>query len=205
MRAFNNFVREWASTFVGFAVLAVLMTWSASTVAVAYGLFGAPSGINESDLAIIEKVEEKKDPKNKVVIREIVPTTPKRLIFPSIDFAIDVQDSTVSSDGEDWPLSNVDAHYANFTPGLGSLKGTMLMYGHNRWSVLRNTADLKTGDKMIVIDENNKKWEFVLRFEKIITPEQTEFIYEDVPFRIVVFTCDGWDSAERRLMFFDPA
>lgn len=132
-------------------------------------------------------------------------STPTRLLLPTIDVAIDVDNSSIDVQTNTWPLSDDRVHFANFTPKLGNTRGTLLMYGHNTPSVLSATADLAIGDEMVLIDEKGVSWRFTLEREEKITPEQVGFIYEDVPFRVVMFTCDGWGDQFRRLMYFSPS
>jgi LPXTG-site transpeptidase (sortase) family protein len=131
-------------------------------------------------------------------------STPSRMIMPSVDLALNILDSTVQPTTNEWPLSDTDAQFANFTPKLGSQKGTMLLYGHNTVQVMRKTSDMKVGSELIIVDDHGKSLQFTMTQEKIIKPEDVGFIYEDVPFRIVIFTCNGWNDEYRRLMFFSP-
>jgi len=56
-----------------------------------------------------------------------------------------------------------------------------------------------------LIDENNRNWRFTLDKTENVKPESVGFIYEDVPFRVVIFTCNGWNDQFRRLMYFTPS
>ncbi len=136
---------------------------------------------------------------------KLVITKPKRVIMPTINLGLDIIDATIDVGTNSWPLSDSSAQYANFTSGLGNKRGTMLLYGHNTNQVMLSTARLSVGDEIVVIDENGTSWRFRYMDEKIITPEEVGFIYEDVPFRVVMFTCNGWNDQYRRLMFFEPA
>lgn len=131
-------------------------------------------------------------------------TRPVRMLLPSIDTGLDVADATVDTKLNVWPLSDAAAQYANFTPGLGSKKGTMLLYGHNSWPVLRKSNDLRLGDELVLVDQADQQWRFRLSEVRNVTPDQVGFIYEDTPFRVVVFTCNGWNDEYRRLMYFEP-
>lgn len=131
-------------------------------------------------------------------------TRPIRMFLPSVDMGLDIADATIDVSTNAWPLSDTTAQYANFTPGLGSARGTMLLYGHNSWPVLRRANDLQLGDELILIDNNNQQWRFKLTNVTNVTPEQVGFIYEETPFRVVIFTCNGWGDQYRRLMYFTP-
>lgn len=131
-------------------------------------------------------------------------TTPTRLLLPTIDVAIDIVDSSIDVKTNTWPLSDTQVHFANFTPKLGNTRGTLLLYGHNTPAVLSATANLSIGDEMVLVDEKGISWKFTLEREENITPDQVGFIYEDVPFRVVMFTCAGWGDQYRRLMYFAP-
>lgn len=131
-------------------------------------------------------------------------TKPTRLIIPSLDLALTIHDATINEKTNEWPLSDTEAEYANFTAKLGETRGTLLLYGHNQWQVLRKTAALKFGDRMILLDAAGGKWQFEYYRQQVIDPHDTAFVTEDVPFRVVMFTCDGWNDSARRLMYFRP-
>jgi LPXTG-site transpeptidase (sortase) family protein len=126
------------------------------------------------------------------------------MIFPRIDLGIDVAKAKVDLGASAWPLSDVSAHYADFSAKLGDESGTMLLYGHNTWPVLKKTHDLTIGDELILIDTQGQSWRFELTKLSSVTPDQVGFIYEDTDFRVVIFTCNGWNDEYRRLMYFEP-
>lgn len=130
-------------------------------------------------------------------------TKPIRMLISSVGLGLNIDDATINVDTNEWPLSDTTAQYANFTPGLGSKRGTLLLYGHATLPVLQKTINLTIGDELILIDENNQSWRFRFVKKEDVFPENVGFIYEDVPFRVVMFTCEGWNNMYRRLMFFD--
>lgn len=149
------------------------------------------------------KTKEKESTPVPVVVPTVI-AKPIRMLFPTIDLGVDIADATINAPTNYWPLSDTAAQYANFTPGLGSKKGTMVIYGHNTGAVMRKTADLQIGDALVLIDDKNQTWNFTFVKEENVVPENVGFIYEDVPFRIVMFTCTGWNDQYRRLMYFAP-
>lgn len=203
MRSLRNVVREWSMTVLGAGVLIVLSVSSFQTIYRAQG-FGSQPTLSVADNDTLARVAAR-PLSGAVDTQQLVPITkPQRLLLPSINVALNVTDSTIAMTTNEWPLSMSDAHYANFTPGLGNKKGTLLLYGHATESVLGRTSSLKVGDPLTLIDEHNQAWEFVLAHEENIVPENVNFIYEDVPFRVAVFTCHGWNNQYRHLMYFNP-
>lgn len=192
-------LKQWVYPAAGLIIMVTLCVFSIGALLKSYG-FGQQQTIQPAD-AHYAAVEGNNDNEEE---EEVEPTTPKRLLLPSVDLGIDIIDSTIGVESNEWPLSDTSSHYANFTPGLGSDRGTLLLYGHNTWSALRKTSDLEVGDKLVLIDENNRRWKFKLTRQEKVTPDKVEFIYEDVPFRVVLFTCDGWNDQYRRLMYFEP-
>lgn len=199
----RDITERWGSTAFGMAVLAVLSLFALHTVFTSQGI-GRQSTLSASDTRQLSHtdhlptasitLEEEKDPI----------TVPKRVVLPAIELGLDVINSSVIVATNYWPLSVGSAHYANFTPGLGSKEGTLLLYGHATRSVLGKTDGLKIGDELVLIDENDRPWKFAFTRQENVTPENVHFIYEDTPFRVVVFTCYGWNNEYRRLMYFSP-
>lgn len=198
MQLFLKFAKEWGSTTLG-----LVGTVTALLIAgyIAYFSHNDAPTLQTNDVQILSTSQSSKAP---AATHETTVTKPVRLLLPSVNLAVNIDDATIDITTNEWPLSASNAQYANFTPGLGSKKGTMLVYGHNTWSVMRKTGDLQIGDQLALIDQNNKSWQFILTKEEIIVPENVGFIYEDVPFRVVIFTCNGWNDQYRRLMFFEP-
>lgn len=195
LQAFLKFSKDWGNTILGLILLAALLI---SATYLAYFSYPAAPTLQISDIRSL-KTNIVTSPQHKIII-----TKPTRLLLPSVNLAVDIDDATIDIKKNDWPLSSTNAQYANFTPGLGSKKGTMLIYGHNTWQVMRKTNDLKVGDILTLIDTNGRAWRFIMTNEENITPENVGFIYEDVPFRVVVFTCNGFYDQYRRLMYFSP-
>ncbi len=202
VQSLRNMAKRWGAVIFGIAVLMALTLVSLRTVLASQGI-GQASTISTADMRQLSHTDQ--PPVASTVTKEKIPiTTPKRMLLPTIELGLDVINSTVNTTTGDWPLSITSAHYANFTPGLGSKKGTLLLYGHATWSVLGKTNSLKIGDELVLLDENEHSWRFALVQEKNVTPEQVDFIYEDVPFRVVIFTCYGWSNEYRHLMYFSP-
>jgi hypothetical protein len=194
MQSFLKLAKDWGYTALGLLVTTVIL---ALTLYVGYLSRMSTPSLQASDHNALSAQAP-------VDTEEAVTTKPTRVIAPSIDLALDIDDASIDITKNAWPLSDTNAQYANFTPQLGSKTGTMLIYGHNTWPVMRKTSDLKMGDKIAIVDQDGKTWQFQLEKEEIVVPENVGFIYEDVPFRIVIFTCNGWNDEFRRLMFFEP-
>ena len=196
MQAFLSRTKEWGFTALGLVTTGVILC--AALYGTYFSHMSSPS-LKASDRASLSTTHIP-------VITTDIPATskPARILLPSVNLALDIDDATIDISTNVWPLSETNAQYANFTSKLGSERGTMLLYGHNTWPVMRKTGDLKIGDTLAIVDENGKTWQFRLEKEEIVVPENVGFIYEDVPFRVVMFTCNGWNDQYRRLMFFSP-
>lgn len=196
----RRFVSEYGALSLQLIFLAVVIIGVIWTVVRGVAPLPAPK-LTQEDSALIAAADEKVRQQSTDMSAQL--TVPSRLIMPTINVALDIEDSSIQVETNEWPLSDDAVHFANFTSRLGEDRGTMLLYGHNTQQLLRSTQDLQFGDEMSLVDERGKVWRFAFVDEKIITPEQVEFIYEDVPFRVVMFTCNGWADQYRRLMYFE--
>jgi hypothetical protein len=199
----GRYIKNWGTTALGLMILSITSILAFNVVYMPNG-FGKQSnlhtaGIGQLPLPTVASTANGADFK-----KALVTTIPRRMLLPTVDLALDIDNATINIKTNEWPLSDIIAQYANFTPGLGSKKGTMLIYGHNTWSVMRKTSELMIGDELTLVDENNNTWKFTLTKEENVVPENVKFIYEDVPFRVVMFTCGGWNDQYRRLMYFTP-
>ena len=195
-----NYVRNYGTAFISLGVLVVMIVSALHMLYTSSG-YGHQPTITAADERHVEEASSVAATKPEKVATQ----PPVRMILPTVDIGLDIVNATIDADTNEWPLSDTTAQYANFTPGLGSERGTMLLYGHNSWPVLRKSNDLEVGDGLVLVDAAGKQWRFVLEEMENVTPEQVGFIYEDTPFRVVIFTCNGWNDQYRRLMYFTPA
>ncbi len=198
MQRFYNELRDNKLTYASVAFLVLLVIWSLLALYGATGISRQPS-LSPQDQAVLAAAPASQDTQPVVEL-----STPNRILIPDVNIGLDVVDSTIDVQTSTWPLSDENVHYANFTSSLGNERGTMVLYGHNSWPVLRNANDLVVGNRMFLVDENGKSWEFQLAEVKEVTPDQVGFIYEDTPFRVVIITCNGWADEYRRLFYFQP-
>lgn len=196
MRQILAFIKDNIIVLAIMTFLVVVLSLSLSVVF--DNMFGLSSSMKKEDKAVVANVT----PPTPQKVEKTIPT---RLIAPSVDLGVAIKNSKINGSTNVWPLSDDTAHYANFTAKLGDTRGTMLIYGHNTKKVMNKTKDLELGDSIYLVDTNGKNWKFRFVDEKQILPTQVEFIYEDIPFRVVMFTCDGWNDKYRRLMFFQPS
>lgn len=188
-------VRHHWQALLNIIILFVLVTASVILVLQTTGLWAQPQ-ITHDDIRYLNQPSEKVDGLNL--------STPIRMILPTVNISLDIHNAMVDKSKNEWPLSDTMAEYANFTSALGNERGTLLLYGHNQVQVLRRTENLQIGDKLVLVDNNKKTWNFSYYKDQIVRPEEVGFIYEEVPFRVVIFTCNGWNDEFRRLMFFSP-
>lgn len=203
VQSLRKLIKKWGMTSAGLLLMPIIIIAAIGTMYVPWG-YGQQPTLQPSD---ISQLSQKPEQAPTVTVEEKKPapiTKPQRILMPSINLGLDVIDSTITIPTNEWPLSDTNAHYANFTPGLGSEKGTLLLYGHATQAVLGETHNLTIGDPLVLIDSENKIWQFTLQREELVSPAQVSFIYEDTPFRVVVFTCYGWNNEYRNLMYFTP-
>ncbi|MGE5327739.1 MAG: sortase domain-bontaining protein [Thiobacillus sp.] len=191
MRLFNKFKYK----LTALLAVSVILVGGVKITCDTYGICGQAS-ISDADSKIISSKPQTQ--------KENTVTQPVRMIIPAIELAVNVDSATVDLATNNWPLSDTSAQYANFTPGLGSSDGTMLIYGHHTWEVLRRTDNIKIGDELNLIDNKGRVWRFSLAKQQDVVPTDIGFIYEKTPFRVVAFTCNGPNDQYRRLMFFKP-
>src|SRR3989344_2547012 len=128
---------------------------------------------------------------------------PVKLLLPELKLTLNIEEGNYSETTKSWNVSKTNAHWANVTALANNKSGNTLIYGHNTNNVLGSTRNLKIGDKLILVTDNNLSFEYTLTGFKEVGPQDTEiFSYQGNPILTLV-TCTGIADKKRKLMNFD--
>lgn len=138
-------------------------------------------------------------PKSGVVAQN---EAPKTLEIPSIGVHLPIIPSLIED--ESWSTTSVGVSYLASSPQPGK-KGNSVLYGHNWKSLLSNLHKVTPGSKVIIVDKNNKKQEFVVEYTAVVDPSQTYIIDNTEDARVTIYTCTGFLDSKRFVVVAKPA
>jgi len=105
---------------------------------------------------------------------------------------------------DQWVLDKQHAFFVNYSQNLAVNSGNAVIYGHNIWQIFLNTQYLKPGDILKLTDSEGVVHLYKYEKYKIVPPSDVSVFTEDGPFQLVLITCNGWTSEDRKLMYFKP-
>lgn len=129
---------------------------------------------------------------------------PVRLVVPRLGIDIKIVDGYYNASAKDWTVSPTAANYAVNTPRTNNERGKTFIYGHDIPSVLAPTEHIALGDIAYVYTDNGHQFEYKYTGDTIVTPTNTSLFDQlDGAPGLVLMTCDGLWSQNRRIMNFD--
>ena len=138
-----------------------------------------------------------------VILRDI----PTRITAPSISLDLPIVAGTYDTRQQSWSVSDIAANYATNTYKPNSQTGTTLIYGHDRDKVFHKLKELKDNAEVILQTKEGHvfTYRYALNSAHDVQPNDTSiFSHLDSPEpRLILMTCDGFWSQERRIMAFN--
>lgn len=129
---------------------------------------------------------------------------PAHLSIPDAGIALPITDGGLyPGSKQNWILAHAAVSYDVATTQPNNLSGTTFIYGHNNRNVLGNTSVLKEGAKLIITTENDIVFEYKLIGSVYVNPTDVNVLKEDGPTRVLLMTCSGNLSQQRRAMSFE--
>jgi len=130
---------------------------------------------------------------------------PVRLVIPTLNLSLAVQDGIYDTKSGRWTLSNNDVHYALMTMQPNDQQGNTLIYGHYRPGVFATLHTIKSGAEIRVVADNGYTFIYTFREAKTVDPSDTSILsYEGKPM-LTLQTCTGAFMQNRQLFSFDFA
>lgn len=148
---------------------------------------------------IVEVPIPEPKPKN-----EVLQGKPVQFSATRLGINLPIYDGAYTATSNDWTLRDGAVFFAAMTAEPNNAKGSTFLYGHNNASALAPLANIAAGDQATVKTSNGYTFTYAYSYDEIITPDIVDVLYEKphMP-RLVVMTCEGIWSKERRLMYFD--
>lgn len=133
---------------------------------------------------------------------EIFSGRPDKLLIPSLEINVDVEEGNYMSTTKTWNISDKGAFFAVNTALPNNLSGQTMIYGHNSKNIFGKTKNLKVGDQLFLYTDNQLVFEYTYDSSSEVKPQDTSlFSYEGKP-KLTLITCTGFLNKKRSLMDF---
>lgn len=185
--------------FGSIVLLYVLTIGTLGTVAVASHSFGTPVWAEE-------KVVGTPKPRPLPPEKSIVSGKPVRIIIPSANIDLQVDDGIYDSSTQSWTLSETKAQFATMSAWANDYAGTTFIYGHGTDSVFGRigTSHPPIGASAQIFTDNGHVFSYTLSDVQDFTPTDTSILSDTASGapRLVVQTCTGIFSEWRTMFIF---
>ncbi|MBA3758358.1 sortase [Candidatus Saccharibacteria bacterium] len=120
---------------------------------------------------------------------------PVRLVIPSLNLQLQIDEGFYNPADASWTLSGFNAHFAMPSMLANDQTGNTLLYGHNNKDVFGPLKQLAPGAIVEVLTDNNHLFYYKLQSTTTIPPEDVSiFAYEGPPI-LTLQTCSGnWNE-----------
>jgi LPXTG-site transpeptidase (sortase) family protein len=143
-------------------------------------------------------------PQNSVALTvppKVIAGKPVRIVIPSLNIDLPVEDGKFNPEDSSWTLSGNRAHYALPSPLANNTKGSTVIYGHNNKYVFGPMEHIQSSEVAQVHTDNGRIFEYKFINSEEVTPENVAIFHYQGPAMLAVQTCSG-DWFELRHMFY---
>lgn len=128
-------------------------------------------------------------------------TLPRMIKINSINIVLPVVASKITNNLWETTPDGVSFLTTSAKPGS---KGNSVFYGHNWGSILGNLHKTKPGDKIEIVMDNGKKYEYDVEYTAVVEPTQTSVINDVGDERLTIYTCTGFLDTKRFVVVAKP-
>lgn len=124
-----------------------------------------------------------------------------RVTIPSLKIDLPVEEGKID-DGV-WSISQKGASHLIFSenPSEG---GNIVVYGHNKRTIFGPILWAKKGEKITLIDKDNKEFNYQVVETKIVNPAQIEYVLPKNEEILTLYTCTGFADSKRFIVVAKP-
>ncbi len=102
-----------------------------------------------------------------------------------------------------WTISETEASYLQQSAQPGQ-KGNIIIYGHNKRSILGNIRALKGSEEVTITTNDGKKHKYKVSLIKEVNPDQTEYLLPTEEETLTLYTCSGFLDKKRFIVQAKP-
>lgn len=126
---------------------------------------------------------------------------PIQLEIPSLNIDLSVEEAVIK-DGV-WQISpkNVSHLATSAVPGQG---GNIVVYGHNKASILGRLRSIKEGEKIYLKNQTGEIFPYVVEKTVIVNPDDIQYVEKKNEEVLTLYTCTGLFDSQRLVVVAKP-
>jgi len=121
----------------------------------------------------------------------------------SIQWFLDTPISEQIFENNNWTISETEASYLTQS-ALPGQNGNIIIYGHNKRSIMGNIRALKGNEIITLTTKNGEKHQYEIGLIKEVDPDQTEFLEPTNEETLTLYTCSGFLDKKRFIVQAKP-
>ena len=122
---------------------------------------------------------------------------PIQILIPKVKINLPV--SPAKAEGENWEISQTGASYL-LGSGIPGQKGNVVIFGHNKNSLLGPVRWLVPGDQIKLINQKNEEFIYKVIEKKTVSSKQIDILTPSGDARLTLYTCSGFLDKERLVL-----
>lgn len=122
---------------------------------------------------------------------------PTQILIPKVKINLPV--SPAKAEGENWEISEKGASYL-LGSGIPGQKGNVVIFGHNKNSLLGPARWLIPGDEIKLINQKNEEFNYEIVEKKTVSAKQVDILAPSGDARLTLYTCSGFLDKERLVL-----
>lgn len=122
---------------------------------------------------------------------------PVQILIPKVKINLPVFSGR--AEGEDWEISETGASYL-LGSGIPGQKGNVVVFGHNKNSLLGPARWLGKGDEIKLINQKNEEFIYRVIEKKTVSSKQVDILAPSEDARLTLYTCSGFLDKERLVL-----
>ena len=119
---------------------------------------------------------------------------PSRLLIPRFKVDLPINEARIID--QQWEISQNGASWLSGT-GLPGQDGNIVIYGHNKRTILGPIRCLSKGDEIKVIDQQAREHVYLVTETKTVASNNVQILLPASEERLTLYTCTGFLDRER--------
>jgi len=126
---------------------------------------------------------------------------PVSIEIPSLKVSLAVEEAAIKNGI--WQISpkNVSHLETSAVPGQG---GKIVIYGHNKASILGNLRLIKVGEKIYLKNQSGKIYSYMVEKTVVVSPKEIQYVEKTSEEVLTLYTCTGLFDSQRFVVIAGP-
>lgn len=126
-----------------------------------------------------------------------IKSLPKKLQIPDLNINLEIKPTQIKN--ETWEINSKGASYL-INSGYPGTAGNIIIYGHNKKSLLGSLKMIKKGQVINIITADSKIYQYKVSNIMTVNPNQIEVLYKTEDETLTLYTCTGFLDSKRLII-----